>query len=231
MTAGASSSGLSSGLHADAVRVLASWAAPDADQERLRTSYLDHLRRHPDGVYRSCLPAHVTASALVVDADGQRVLLALHRKGGFWGQLGGHCEDGDDSLVAAALREAAEESGIEGLRVVGPHAGAPTDAPAMPIDVDRHRLSGAFGSCGEHLDVRYLLIAPSGAEPVTSDESDDVRWFGWDAMPPGAVDDLERLLRRARAAMVGAGASDQSSQPSSASAPSSSPAAAATPSR
>ena len=217
----ATSSGTASRLHADAVAVLTSWAAPDAEQDRLRTSYLDHLRRHPDGVYRSCLPAHLTASALVVDAGGQRVLLALHRKGGFWGQLGGHCETGDQTLEAAALREATEESGIAGLRVVG---------GPVPIDLDRHRLSGAFGSCGEHLDVRYLLEAPAGAEPVTSDESDDVRWFGWDALPAGAVEDLERLLRRAQRVLA-AGTSDQTSQPSSASVPSSSPAAAATPSR
>ena len=42
----------------------------------------------------SCVPAHLTASAMVLDHAGERVLLTLHRKGGFWGQLGGHCEPG-----------------------------------------------------------------------------------------------------------------------------------------
>ena len=203
-------------LHEDAVRVLTDWQAPDEQQNRLRTSYLDHLRRHRDGVSRSCVPAHLTASALVVDATGELVLLALHRKGGFWAQLGGHCEPVDATLSGAALREAGEESGIEGLRVLG----------SGPVDLDRHELSGAFGSCGEHLDVRYLVVAPPGAEPVVSDESDDVRWFAWDALPGDAVVDLSRLVRAARALFAEVGQSAPST-----SAAMSSPAVAATPSR
>ena len=101
------------------------------------------LRAHDDGVWRSCVPSHLTASAMVLDSAGERVLLALHRKGGFWAQPGGHCEAADATLADAALREATEESGIDGLRLVG----------GGPVDLDRHQLSSAFGSCGEHLDV------------------------------------------------------------------------------
>jgi hypothetical protein len=32
--------------------------------------------------------------------------------------------------------------------------------------------------------VRYLLRAPAGARPVISDESDDLRWWPVDALPP-----------------------------------------------
>jgi 8-oxo-dGTP pyrophosphatase MutT (NUDIX family) len=204
-------------LHEDAVRVLTGWRAPDEAQEQLRTSYLGHLLRHTDALSRSCVPAHLTASALVVDATGEHVLLALHRKGGFWAQLGGHCEPVDETLSGAALREAGEESGIDGLRVVG----------SGPVDLDRHALSGAFGSCGEHLDVRYLVVAPPRAQPVASDESDDVRWFAWDALPGDAVVDLSRLVSAARARLSDLG---QSGGPSTSGAMAS-PAVAATPSR
>lgn len=173
-------------LHEDALRVLTTWHAPDAEQAALCSSYVEHLRAHPDGVWRTCLPAHLTASTLVVDATGERVLLTLHRKGGFWGQLGGHCEPGDESLAAAALREATEESGIGALRLVG----------EAPVDLDRHALSSAFGGCGEHLDVRYVAVAPAGAEPAISDESSDLRWFGLRDLPPSAVADLSRLVDR-----------------------------------
>jgi hypothetical protein len=78
-------------LHGDAVATLGSWTAPDAEQEKLRRHYLQHLAQHPDGMWRSCRPEHITASALVVDAAGTRTLLTLHKTIGRWLQLGGHC--------------------------------------------------------------------------------------------------------------------------------------------
>jgi 8-oxo-dGTP pyrophosphatase MutT (NUDIX family) len=146
----------------------------------------------------------------VLDHTGEQVLLTLHRKGGFWGQLGGHCEPQDDTLAAAALREATEESGIDGLLLVG-------DAP---VDLDRHALSSAFGTCGEHLDVRYAVVAPPGAEPVVSDESDELAWFSAGELPGTAVEDLARLVQRARAALAQSGQSSDRSSPAVADTPS-----------
>jgi len=179
-----------SALHGDAVRVLDAWRPDDDEQERLRASYLLHLHDHPDGLSRSCVPAHLTASALVLDATASHVLLTLHRKGGFWSQLGGHCEPSDGTLAGAALREAREESGIADVRLVDD----------LPVDLDRHALSSAFGSCGEHLDVRYAAVVPMGARPVVSEESHDVAWFPVDALPHGCVD-INGLIARARAAV------------------------------
>lgn len=182
-----------SALHRDASQVLAGWVAPEVDQDRLRADFLVHLRDHEDGVWRTCVPSHLTASVLVLDSSATRVLLTLHRKGRFWGQLGGHCEAQDATLAGAALREGVEESGIAGLRLVGDG----------PVDLDRHRLSSAFGTCGEHLDVRYAAVAPPGAEPVRSNESSDLAWFPAGDLPPRAVGDLGRLVARSRTAVTG----------------------------
>jgi 8-oxo-dGTP pyrophosphatase MutT (NUDIX family) len=178
-------------LHADAVRALGTFHPDGDDQGQLRSSYLEFLSSHPDGMTRECVPAHLTASALVLDASASHVLLTLHRKGGFWAQVGGHCEPGDATLADAALREAREESGISDLRLVGDG----------PVDLDRHRLSSAFGTCGEHLDVRYAVVAPAGATPSVSDESSDVAWFPFGALPDGCVD-IKALVTRARRATV-----------------------------
>jgi 8-oxo-dGTP pyrophosphatase MutT (NUDIX family) len=180
-----------SSLHADALRVLRTFRPDDNDQEQLRSSYLAFLEAHDDGMTRNCVPAHLTASAMVLDATASQVLLTLHRKGGFWAQVGGHCEPGDATLAGAALREAREESGIDDLRLVGDG----------PVDLDRHVLSSAFGTCGEHLDVRYAVVAPAGARPMVSDESSDVAWFPADELPHGCVD-IKSLVARARRATV-----------------------------
>jgi len=161
-------------LHADAVRLLTAWSPPDARQERLRADYLTHLARHPDGVAKAGPRAHLTASALVFDAQLHHVLLTHHGKARVWLQLGGHLEPADPSLYAAAQREVLEESGLAGVLVV------PTIA-----QLDRHTLAGAFGHCREHLDVRFAAVAPDGTEgdAVASAESLDLRWWPLDGLP------------------------------------------------
>ena len=181
-------------LHRNAVADLGSWRPPTAAQATLRDAFLAHLRAHPDGTWRSCTPAHVTASAAIIDPPAQRLLLVMHRKVGRWLQPGGHCEPGDATLAAAALREATEESGIAGLRVV----------PGI-VQVDRHPAPCQPGVVDEHFDVRYLVLAPPGAVPQVSDESDDVRWFGWAELPAVIEPTIVDMLAAARAALTTSG--------------------------
>ncbi|GAA1904067.1 NUDIX hydrolase [Streptomyces sodiiphilus] len=170
-------------LHADAVRVLTAWRAPDGEQNVLRRAYTDHLAAHPDGMWKACAAGHLTASALVVCAERRQVLLTLHRKLRMWLQTGGHCEPADITLAGAALREATEESGIDGLRLL-----------PGPVVLDRHPTP-----CAEHLDVQYAALAPAGAAHAVSDESLDVRWFGFDEVAAVADDSVVRLVNRTRA--------------------------------
>jgi 8-oxo-dGTP pyrophosphatase MutT (NUDIX family) len=177
-------------LWADAVAVLDGWQAPDAGQEALRRDYLDHLHTHADAVAKSGPPAHVTASCVVLDPSGGRVLLTLHRRANAWFQFGGHLELGDASVWAAARREACEESGLDDL-VPLPH----------PVQLDRHVLVGSFGACREHLDLRYAAVAPPGSRPRVSAESHDVRWWPVDALPTGTRAELEPPVSLARDAL------------------------------
>ncbi|MEW2079984.1 NUDIX hydrolase [Streptomyces sp. NPDC012403] len=166
-------------LHDDAVLVLKGYE----DQSELRQTYLDHLAAHPDGMWKACTDGHITASGLVIDPERGRVLLTLHRKLRMWLQMGGHCEPGDVSLAAAALREATEESGIAGLALV---AGG-------PVRLDRHHTP-----CAWHLDVQYAALAPAGAVEAISDESLDLRWFPYDEVADVADTSVTRLVEAAR---------------------------------
>ncbi|MDH6123297.1 NUDIX hydrolase [Kitasatospora sp. GP82] len=182
------------GLHSDAVRALAGWSVTDADQEQLRRDYLGHLAEQPDGLYRSCLPAHITASAVVVDPAAGRVLLTLHPKVGIWLQMGGHCEPSDATLADAALREATEESGIQGLRLLC------VDGVPTPVKLDRHlvRCTGKDQPENTHLDVQYVALAPAGAEALISEESLDLRWFDYDRLPELTDVSVRELVALAR---------------------------------
>ncbi|MFI5645639.1 NUDIX hydrolase [Kitasatospora sp. NPDC051705] len=181
-------------LHADAVRTLNGWRPADADQEQLRLDYLAHLAAQPEGLYRSCLPAHVTASAAVVDPTAGRVLLTLHPKVGRWLQMGGHCEPGDGDLASAALREAVEESGIPDLVLLR------VDGAPVPVRLDRHqvRCAGKDRPENTHLDVQYVALAPAGAQELISEESLDLRWFDYDRLPEPSDHSVRDLVARAR---------------------------------
>ncbi|MGW4222259.1 NUDIX hydrolase [Streptomyces bauhiniae] len=169
-------------LYDDAVLVLKGYEG----QPELRDAYQAHLAAHPDGIWRSCDAGHLTASALVIDPEHQRVLLTLHKKLRMWLQMGGHCEPGDISMAGAALREATEESGIAGLTLL----------PGGPVRLDRHPIPAP---CHWHLDVQYAVLAPRGAEQAISDESLDLRWFGYDEVASVADESVVRLLEATRA--------------------------------
>jgi 8-oxo-dGTP pyrophosphatase MutT (NUDIX family) len=173
-------------LHADATATLTGWNPPDAEQAELREHYLNHLAKYEDGMWRSCRPEHVTASALVLDSSGTNALLTLHKTVNRWLQLGGHCEIGDATLAGAALREATEESGLTGLEI-GPE----------PLQLSRHEILAGGCKGTFHLDVQFLVTATTGTEYVVSEESHDLAWFGIDALPDGIDQTVRELVKRA----------------------------------
>jgi len=174
-------------LRDSVVDVLRGWTPADPAQDSLRYAVLAFVLARPDACLRSCEPGHVTASALVLDHTGTETLLTLHPRVGRWLQLGGHCEDGDPDIAAAALREATEESGIRGLRI-----------ETQPIHLDVHPITCSLGLPTRHFDVRFLVRAPVGAQPVRSAESVDLQWWQLDSLPAN-VDDLYPMIDAALA--------------------------------
>ena len=118
----------------------------------------------PDALLRSATPGHLTGSAVVFNHDVTQTILLHHTKLQRWLQPGGHA-DGEANLARVALKEATEETGIEGLEIIDP-----------AVDLDIHNVAKPGAPEILHYDVRFAVIAPEGAEPAGNHESTDIRW-------------------------------------------------------
>lgn len=153
---------------------------PFNEQEtRDRELLLLALRTQEDIFTRGNRLAHMTASAWVVNGRFDRVLMAYHNIYDSWSWLGGHA-DGERDLLAVALREVREESGVRNVRP------AAEDIFSLEVlSVDGHQKRGQYVSSHLHLNVTYLLIADdTDALSVKPDENSGVKWF----TPEGAVE-------------------------------------------
>jgi 8-oxo-dGTP pyrophosphatase MutT (NUDIX family) len=107
-------------------------------------------------------PGHFTASAFILSPDGESLLLIHHTKLHRWLQPGGHVEAADETLLAAAAREAAEEVGMTALPLA--HEGI--------FDLDIHLIPARKSEPEhEHFDVRFLFRATADDFVAGSDAS------------------------------------------------------------
>jgi 8-oxo-dGTP pyrophosphatase MutT (NUDIX family) len=161
------------------------YSAADDGEKASLARIREFVSRSPDAFSRSNAEGHITASAVVATPQAPAFLLVWHRKLGRWLQPGGHLEEEDASVFAAALREAREETGIEAF--------------AHPIgdrilDVDVHPIPAHGPDPAHfHFDIRFLLT-PS--EPAPSQRA-DVAWFSPAEALSGSDDSLGRALRKA----------------------------------
>lgn len=169
----------------DARRAVESAMSTSPESAAHQAEILAFVDRHPDALLRSCSTGHLTGSALVVDDDRERTLVMLHVKLGLWLQPGGHA-DGEGHLATVAWTEATEETGIDGLRLLGP-----------PVDCDIHHIPERPGEPAHlHLDTRYVVLAPPGAVAAGNHESHALRWVTLAELDDLAGDDSLRRLAR-----------------------------------
>jgi 8-oxo-dGTP pyrophosphatase MutT (NUDIX family) len=137
------------------------------DEANLAEDFLMFLNaKNEDSFCRTNLTRHFTASVWLISPDGNEALLTHHRKLNRWLQLGGHC-DGNSDVLASALREAREESGIEDIQPIGNEI----------FDLDKHFIPSRTTEPEHfHYDIRFLVRAAT-KEFLVSDESNHLKWF------------------------------------------------------
>ena len=144
-------------------------------EQRDQAEILRYLAQHDDAFLRSNRIAHMTASAWVVNPTRDKVLMVYHKIYDSWSWTGGHA-DGETDLLAVALREVTEETGVKSVRPVT------EDIYSLEVlTVDGHEKRGEYVSSHLHLNVTYLLEADDRSPlRVCEDENKGVAWFGLD---------------------------------------------------
>ena len=120
------------------------WNEQERQDQAVILAFLD---RNPDAFYRANLLAHMTASAWVVNPQRSKTLMVYHRLYDSWSWTGGHA-DGETDLLAVALREAREETGIAHVRPVSPEIFS-----LEVLTVDGHEKRGAYVPSHLHMNV------------------------------------------------------------------------------
>jgi 8-oxo-dGTP pyrophosphatase MutT (NUDIX family) len=164
--------------------MLLAYSPKDAGEREMLARMVEFAHAHEGCCERALAVGHMTGSAWVVDLEREHVLLTHHRKLNRWLQMGGHA-DGDPDLLAVAMREAREESGLTRVRVLS----------ETPFDVDVHLIPERGAEAAHyHHDVRFLMEADREEPFVVSEESHALAWVRIEEL--AARVDLEESLAR-----------------------------------
>ncbi|MFB6673091.1 NUDIX domain-containing protein [Streptomyces sp. NPDC056390] len=128
-----------------------------------------------DPCHRATWPAHVTCSAVVINRD-RHVLHIGHKASGKLLAPGGHVED-DRTLLAAALREVCEETGIlpRDLCLTPQFLGDPIDIDVHDIDANLAKDEPSH----RHFDFRFAFYLATQQPPLLALQDEEVCGAQW----------------------------------------------------
>ncbi len=160
----------------------------EENDKRMILRYMDIFE---DTLFRTNETAHFTASAWVVNRERNRVLMVYHNIYDSWSWTGGHA-DGEEDMLAVALREVSEETGLENVKAVS------EDVFSMEIlTVDAHFKKGKYVVPHLHLNLTYLIEADEGQMlKIKPDENSGVKWFGPDEAVEASTEPEMKIIYR-----------------------------------
>jgi len=159
------------------------------------TELLEMLLAHSPRPYwrGQFAPGHVTATGLVLHPDGEQMAMVFHARLERWLLPGGHVQEIDRDIFAAAAREVSEETGlaVDGGEIIG------VDVHGIPPKI---RNGVVLEPYHQHHDI-LIGFAAKGTEMILSEESRDLGWvgppqFNTHAVPPNIRRAYGRLRER-----------------------------------
>ncbi len=141
-------------------------------EEQDKEMMLRFMEQNGDYLERTNRAAHFSASLWVMNPERTKVLMVYHNIYHSWSWIGGHA-DGEEDLVAVALRELFEETGVKDAWLVSDKIFS-----LESLTVDGHEKRGVYVPSHLHLNVTYLAEAYEEEELVVKpDENSGVQWF------------------------------------------------------
>lgn len=154
------------------IKQLENYVPFNEQEKRDRKIMLEWLREGKTPFTRENEVAHFTASSWIVNKQRTKVLMVYHNIYNSWSWTGGHA-DGDNDLLAVAVREGMEETGVEHLRPVSEDIFS-----IETIVVDGHEKRGSYVASHLHMNVSYLLEADEEESlHMKPDENSGVKWI------------------------------------------------------
>lgn len=154
------------------IESLINYVPYNEQEEKDKKFMLNYIDNSANILDRTNIVAHFTASSWIVNKARDKVLMIYHNIYDSWSWTGGHA-DGDDDLLAVAVKEAKEETGVDNI--------LPVDGSIYSIEVitvDGHIKRGEYVSSHLHLNITYLLEADESEDlSVKEDENSAVSWF------------------------------------------------------
>ncbi|TJZ42873.1 NUDIX domain-containing protein [Streptomyces piniterrae] len=177
-------------ITADHIRtILTAYLDEHPDEKPTLAPVLHLLDEGADLASRKEFRGHATAGAVLAGPDG-RILHIHHLALDKWLLPGGHLEADDSTLLDAARRELAEETGIPADTV------ASVDDTPLHIDVHPIPANQAKSEPGhQHIDFRFLFRTTAEVGELQTEEVTDAAWRTVETLHD------ERLKRRVAAAL------------------------------
>jgi len=151
---------------------------PYNEQEKKDKEVIIHCTKvFEDVLTRNNEVAHFTSSAFAVNKAKDKVLVIHHNIYNSWSWIGGHA-DGEKDLLAVALKELKEETGVKSIHPVS------SDIYSLDVlTVLGHTKRGNYVSPHLHLSIAYLIeVDESDILMVKEDENSGVKWIPIDQL-------------------------------------------------
>lgn len=146
---------------------------PQEEQEkRQKEIMLQYIVMFYDTIsYRTSMLFHMTASAIILNENKDKILMIYHKIYQSWSWVGGHA-DGETDLQKTALREAQEETGISKLKPW---------KNILSLDiltVEGHEKNKEYICPHLHFNVTYGFMASEKSRLIVNKkETEGVKWI------------------------------------------------------